>query len=165
MEFVPCAPIYVVSIHCQHPVIQYNSKRWDDTILKFHSRVLDQRTRISYSINVLRARTSPTKVALVERNRGVAHIKLVNAVIVTNLDNPNTPHNCGAGNNTTTTAEVLAKRYMLEEQTKIRESRKRPHAAFDNAIDGVEEHYKAEYGQAVVDDIKVKLNSGYGFSS
>uniref|UniRef100_A0A914UQ12 MULE transposase domain-containing protein n=1 Tax=Plectus sambesii TaxID=2011161 RepID=A0A914UQ12_9BILA len=165
MEFVPCAPIYVVSIHRQHPVIQYKSKRWDDTVLEFRYKSAGPKNSNILFYQCIACKNVANQSRLGGEKSGVAHIKLVNGVIVTDPDNPNTPHNCGAGNNTTTTAEVLAKRYMLEERTKIRESRKRPPAAFDEAIDGVEEHYKAEYGQAVVDDIKVKLNSGYGFSS
>uniref|UniRef100_A0A914WXP0 MULE transposase domain-containing protein n=1 Tax=Plectus sambesii TaxID=2011161 RepID=A0A914WXP0_9BILA len=165
MEFVPCAPVYVVSNHRQHPVIQYKSKRWDDTVLEFRYKSAGPKNSNILFYQCIACKNVANQSRLGGEKSGVAHIKLVNGVIVTNPDNPNTPHNCGAGNNTTTTAEVLAKRYMLEERTKIRESRKRPRAAFDEAIDGVEEHYKAEYGQAVVDDIKVKLNSGYGFSS
>uniref|UniRef100_A0A914WGR5 MULE transposase domain-containing protein n=1 Tax=Plectus sambesii TaxID=2011161 RepID=A0A914WGR5_9BILA len=154
MEFVPCAPVYVVSNHRQHPVIQYKSKRWDDTVLEFRYKSAGPKNSNILFYQCIACKNVANQSRLGGEKSGVAHIKLVNGVIVTDPDNPNTPHNCGAGNNTTTTAEVLAKRYMLEERTKIRESRKRPRAAFDEAIDGVEEQYKAEYGQAVVDDIK-----------
>uniref|UniRef100_A0A914UZN3 MULE transposase domain-containing protein n=1 Tax=Plectus sambesii TaxID=2011161 RepID=A0A914UZN3_9BILA len=165
MEFVPCAPIYVVSNHRQHPVIQYKSKRWDDTVLEFRYKSAGPKNSTILHYQRIACKIVANLCRIGGEKSGVAHMKLINGVIVTDPDNTNTPHNCGAGSNTTTAAEVLAKRYMFEERTKIQESRKRPRAAFEDAIDGFEDHLKAEYGQNVVNDIKTKLHTGYGFAS
>uniref|UniRef100_A0A914VQ15 MULE transposase domain-containing protein n=1 Tax=Plectus sambesii TaxID=2011161 RepID=A0A914VQ15_9BILA len=165
MDFVPCAPVYAVSSRRQRPIVQYKSKRWDGTVLEFSYKSAGPKDSgvLYYQCVACKKLSNLGRVA--GEKSGVAHIKLLNGVIMTDPDYTNTPHNCGAGSNTTTAAEVLAKRFMYEERTKIRESRKRPRAAFDDAMEAVEDHFKAEYGQEVVDDIKTKLNTGYGFAS
>uniref|UniRef100_A0A914VEW9 MULE transposase domain-containing protein n=1 Tax=Plectus sambesii TaxID=2011161 RepID=A0A914VEW9_9BILA len=165
MDFVPCAPVYAVSSHRQRPIIQYKSKRWDGTVLEFRYKSAGPKDSNILYYQCITCKILADMGRVAGEKSGVAHIKLVNGVIVTDPNNTNTPHNCGAGSNTTTAAEVLAKRYIYEERTKIRESRKRPRAAFDDAIGGVEDQFKNEYEQDVVDDIKVKLNTGYGFAS
>uniref|UniRef100_A0A914WL60 MULE transposase domain-containing protein n=1 Tax=Plectus sambesii TaxID=2011161 RepID=A0A914WL60_9BILA len=104
-EFVPCAPVYVVSNHHQHPVIQCKSKRWDDTVLEFHYKSAGPKNLNILFYQCIACKNVANQSRLGGEKSGVAHIKLVNGVIVTDPDNPNTPHNCGAGNNTTATAE------------------------------------------------------------
>uniref|UniRef100_A0A914XJ59 MULE transposase domain-containing protein n=1 Tax=Plectus sambesii TaxID=2011161 RepID=A0A914XJ59_9BILA len=165
MDFVPCAPVYAVSSHRQWPIIQYQSKRWDGAVLEFRYKSAGPKDSNILYYQCIACKKLADMSRVGGEKCGVAHIKLVNGVIVTDPDNTNTPHNCGAGTNSTKASEVLAKRYMYKEWTKVWESQKRPRAAFEDAIDGVEERFKSEYGQEVVNNIKTKLHTGYGFAS
>uniref|UniRef100_A0A914UPG3 Uncharacterized protein n=1 Tax=Plectus sambesii TaxID=2011161 RepID=A0A914UPG3_9BILA len=71
---------------------------------------------------------------------GGAQIKLISGVIVTDPDNTTR----------LTTAQPAQHRYGRR--------------AFDDEIDGMEVKFKSEYGQEVVDNIKTKLKTGYGFA-
>ncbi|KAG0431102.1 hypothetical protein HPB47_022090 [Ixodes persulcatus] len=61
--------------------------------------------------------------------------------MITDPDDPTTPHSCRPGN-ALLVGKMLAKRYMLEVGTQIRENRKRPRQAFDDAVCSVDERFE-----------------------
>src|SRR4051812_29932862 len=54
---------------------------------------------------------------------------------------------------------------MYKKRTDIQKSQKRPRAAFDEAVGGVNGQFGGEYGAEVSNPIKAKLNTHYGFNS
>uniref|UniRef100_A0A914W3M3 Uncharacterized protein n=1 Tax=Plectus sambesii TaxID=2011161 RepID=A0A914W3M3_9BILA len=128
MEFIPCAPMFAVLSRRQKPVIQYKTKRWNGTVLEFSYKSASPKDSNMVYYQCIACKKLSNLGRVGGEKSGVAHNKLVNGVIITDPDNTNTPHGCGAGSNTTMAAE-------------------------------------SEYGQDVVDNIKVKLNTGYGFAS
>ncbi|KAG0415527.1 hypothetical protein HPB47_007291 [Ixodes persulcatus] len=91
----------------------------------------------------------------------VAHLTLRNGVMATDPDHPATPHSCNP-NEDADAASVLSRRFMYEVSTDMRQSRKRPREAFDEAVSSVHERFH-EYEGDVQRGIQANLNSGYGF--
>lgn len=98
-----------------------------------------------------------------EEKSPIAHLTLKNGVIITDPDNPSTPHSCTPGN-VALVGKTLAQRHMVEVRTQVRENRKRPRQAYDEAVYSVDECYE-NHPSEIRDAIKSELSSGYGFAS
>uniref|UniRef100_A0A914XNV4 Uncharacterized protein n=1 Tax=Plectus sambesii TaxID=2011161 RepID=A0A914XNV4_9BILA len=105
MESIPCASVFAVSSHYQWPVIQYKSKHWDSTVLEFSYKSAGPKDSNMVYYQCIACKNLSNLGCVGGEKSGVAHIKLVNGVIVTNPDKTNMPQSCGTGSNTSTAAE------------------------------------------------------------
>lgn len=93
----------------------------------------------------------------------MAHLTLRNGVLATDPDRPPTSHSCNPSGDSNAST-VLSKRFMYEVRTNVRNSRKRPRKAFDEAVSSIPERF-ADYDNTVRGEIQAQLNSGYGVST
>jgi hypothetical protein len=161
------APTFVTSHNRKDSVIQWKSRWWDGCVLEFSLKGKHPKKEYIKYYRCIACFELYQTARLANEKCPVAHITVDNSVIVSDPDNPTTPHSCDVGeaNGKSAAKDVLAKRYMYEKRDEIQKSRKRPRTAFDEAVTGVDARFGEMYDDEVTNGVKAKLSTRYGFNS
>lgn len=157
------SPLFVPSNHrSKWPVIQYQSRRWNNIVLEFSFKGVNPRNPEVKHYRCISCHQLNKKKESGEKIP-IAHLTHEKRAMMTDPDNPATPHSCQPEIDAPA-AKVLANCYMMEVRTEVGQSRKHPRESFDNAMLSVEERF-TEQSSDVHNAIRKEMVTGYGFAA
>lgn len=116
MEQTFGAPTYVPSVRrSKWPVIQYQSKRWENAVHEFSFKATNPKDQEIVHYRCIACYNLKKQLGREEKSP-IAHLTLKNGVIITDPDNPSTPHSCTPGN-VALVGKTLAQRKDLGKHT------------------------------------------------
>ena len=156
------AKLVIGSRRSKHGIVQCVSRKYPGAIIEFAFKDnLKKNNAVKYYYCIGCKRQSEQSKRQGNGCSSIALLTVKDSRVVTDPDEPNTPHSCKPQKDNASL--IVAKRVMYHVRTAVRDSKKRPREAFDDALNMVSEFTSGTGVDA--GDVNTHICGGLGLNS